>query len=57
MDNPFYLAAGMVLAANAWAILRTLRSSAPRNLKLQWIAIVMLLPFVGMVAWIIFGPS
>ena len=47
----------MVLLADAWAITRTLRSDADRKTKLQWVAIVLLLPFVGMVLWILFGPS
>ncbi len=47
----------MILLADLWAITRTLRSDAPGRSKLMWVAIVLLLPFVGMVAWIILGPS
>lgn len=50
-------AAVLVLLADAWAITRTVRSDATRRTKLIWVAIVLLLPFVGMVAWILFGPS
>ncbi len=46
-----------VLLADAWAITRTLRSDASRRRKLAWVAAVLLLPFVGMVLWILFGPS
>ena len=47
----------MVLLANLWAITRTVRSYAEPKTKLLWVAIVLLLPIVGMVLWIIFGPS
>ncbi len=47
----------LILLANAWAIIRTLRSDAATRHKLLWVAIVLLLPFVGVVAWILFGPS
>lgn len=50
-------AVAMVAFGNLWAITRTLRSDAERADKIKWLAIVLLLPFVGMVAWIIFGPS
>ena len=47
----------MILLADAWAITRTLRSDAEPKSKIMWVAIVLLLPFVGMVLWILFGPS
>lgn len=47
----------LVLLADAWAITRTVRSDAEPKNKLMWVAIVLLLPFVGMVLWILFGPS
>jgi len=47
----------MVLLADAWAITRTVRSDADTKTKVMWVAIVLLLPFVGMVLWILFGPS
>lgn len=47
----------MVLLADIWAITRTLRSDASAKTKVMWVAIVLVLPFVGMVLWILFGPS
>ena len=53
-----YIAAGvLVLFADLWAITRTSRSSATTNNKIMWVAIVLLLPFVGTVLWILSGPS
>jgi len=47
----------LVLLADIWAVTRTLRSDADPGKKVQWVATVVLLPFVGMVLWILFGPS
>jgi zinc transporter ZupT len=47
----------MVLLADLWAITRTLRSDAEPKNKAMWVAIALLLPFVGMVLWILYGPS
>ncbi|MEM7080267.1 MAG: PLDc N-terminal domain-containing protein [Pseudomonadota bacterium] len=53
-----YTAAGtLILLANLWAITRTLRSDAAFKQKMLWVATVLLLPFVGVVLWIWFGPS
>lgn len=47
----------LILMADLWAITRTLRSSATTQSKVLWVAAVVLLPFVGVVLWILFGPS
>jgi hypothetical protein len=47
----------LILLADLWAITRTLRSDAEPKNKLLWVAIVLVLPFVGVVLWIWFGPS
>lgn len=47
----------MLLLADLWAVVRTLRSDAETQSKVMWVAIVLLLPIVGMVLWIFFGPS
>ena len=51
------LVAPLVLIADLWAIVRTLRSDSDIQKKLLWVAIVLLLPFVGVILWIFFGPS
>ena len=55
--GPFGIAGTLVLLTSAWAVTRTVRSDAAPRSKMLWVAIVLLLPFVGFVAWIIFGPS
>ncbi len=53
-----FVAAGiLIFLADVWAVTRTVRSTAPRKSKILWVSLVLLLPFVGMVMWIIFGPS
>jgi len=47
----------LILLADLWAITRTLRSDAEPKNKLLWVAIVLVLPFVGVVLWIWLGPS
>ena len=47
----------MILLADLWAVVRTLRSDADVQRKAMWVGIVLLLPFVGVVGWIWFGPS
>ena len=47
----------MVLIADLYAIVRTVRSDSEAPKKALWVGIVLLLPFVGVVLWIFFGPS
>ena len=47
----------LIFFANLWAVIRTVRSDAPTRVKIFWVTLVLLLPFVGVVAWILFGPS
>ncbi|NKB99103.1 MAG: hypothetical protein GKR90_11510 [Pseudomonadales bacterium] len=51
------IAAPLILLADLWAIVRTVRSDADTSKKILWVGIVLLLPFIGVVAWILFGPS
>ncbi len=51
------LAAVLVLLANLFGIVRTLRSTAEKANKAMWVAIILLLPFFGVVAWVLFGPT
>ena len=53
----FGMAGVMVLLADLWAITRTLRSDAETKSKMLWVAFVLLVPVVGVVGWILFGPS
>lgn len=53
----YTLAGGLLFFANLWAIIRTVRSDAEIGRKALWVAFVVLFPVIGVVSWIIFGPS
>jgi len=49
---------GLVLFALViYAIVKTLQSGASTGGKVLWIIIVLLLPFLGFLAWLLFGPK
>ena len=48
---------GLLLLTNLYAIVRTVRSEVTRQQKTFWIAGVLLAPVVGVVVWMVFGPS
>ena len=49
---------GLVLfALVVYAIVKTLQSGASTGGKVLWIVIVLLLPFLGFLAWLLFGPK
>lgn len=46
----------LVLAADIWAIINILQSSAANEKKLLWIIVVVLLPLLGFILWFFLGP-
>lgn len=46
----------LLLAADIWAILNIIRSSATTGRKVLWIVLVLVLPLVGLVIWFFAGP-
>ena len=55
--SPISIAGIMVVIADLYAIARTLRSDCGAASKARWIAIVLLVPILGVVLWSMFGPS
>ncbi|MFT7218831.1 MAG: hypothetical protein ACI8Z1_000443 [Candidatus Azotimanducaceae bacterium] len=47
----------ILLIANIWAIIKTIQSSASTGKKVIWVVLIMLLPIVGLILWLLFGPS
>jgi hypothetical protein len=47
----------IIFVADIWAILQIAKSSASTGSKAIWIAIVLLLPVVGLIAWWLLGPK
>ena len=46
----------LILAADVWAILKTIASSAPTGNKVLWIVLIIVLPVLGLILWAIAGP-
>lgn len=46
----------LILVADVWAIVRTVNSSASTGVKVGWIVAILLLPVLGLILWLLFGP-
>ncbi|SEL17186.1 PLD nuclease N-terminal domain-containing protein [Roseovarius nanhaiticus] len=46
----------IVLICDVWAIVSIFGASASTGKKAIWIAVVILLPIAGFLAWLLFGP-
>ena len=51
------LLALIILIADIFVILKISQSSAKVGMKILWIALVIVLPIIGLVAWFFFGPG
>mgnify|MGYP001794564346 CR=1 FL=1 len=40
-----------------WAIIKVVQSSAGALSKAIWIIVLLLLPLLGLIAWLLFGPK
>jgi hypothetical protein len=47
----------LVLIADVYAIVKTVGSSASTGSKVLWVVLILLLPVLGFVLWILFGPK
>jgi len=47
----------LVLIADVYAVLKIAQSSASDGKKAIWIAVVILLPMLGVIAWYLMGPG
>ena len=46
----------IVLIADIWAIVKTFDSPATTGKKVFWIVVILILPILGLIAWLIAGP-
>jgi len=46
----------IILAADIWAIINVLQSGASTGKKALWVIAIVILPVVGLIAWLIMGP-
>ncbi|MDZ7770118.1 MAG: PLD nuclease N-terminal domain-containing protein [Woeseiaceae bacterium] len=47
----------LILIADIYAVLQILQSSASNGNKALWIAIVVVLPLLGLILWFLMGPG
>ena len=47
----------ILLLADIFALIKIVQSSASTGIKLLWLAIVLILPLIGLIAWFIAGPG
>jgi len=45
------------LAIVIWAVVKIVQSTAGTGVKVLWILIVLVLPILGLILWLIFGPK
>lgn len=46
----------LLLIVDVWAIINVAQSSRSTGVKVVWVVIILLLPLLGLIAWLIFGP-
>ncbi|MCG8342225.1 MAG: PLDc N-terminal domain-containing protein [Chlorobiales bacterium] len=47
----------IVLVLDVWAIVSIFQSSASTGSKVLWIVLVLVLPLIGLLLWLLFGPK
>jgi hypothetical protein len=47
----------LLLVADIWAIVKTVQSGASTGAKVFWIILILILPLLGFILWLIFGPK
>lgn len=46
----------IILILDVWAIVRILGSPADTGAKVLWIVLILVLPVLGLILWLLFGP-
>jgi len=46
----------LILIGDIWAIVNIVQSSASIERKVLWIVLVLVLPFLGLLLWLMLGP-
>ena len=47
----------IILIADVWAMVKTLQSTATVGMKAFWIVLILILPVLGLIIWLVAGPS
>jgi hypothetical protein len=46
----------LILIAEVWAIVNVVESGASTGERVAWVVVVLLLPAIGLIAWLVVGP-
>ena len=46
----------ILLALNIWAIVSVVGSGATTGRKVLWVLLILVLPLLGLILWLLFGP-
>ncbi|MDE2149479.1 MAG: PLDc N-terminal domain-containing protein [Gammaproteobacteria bacterium] len=55
--QPYSIWSLLVLIADVYAIVLTGQSSATTGVKVVWIVVIIVLPVLGFILWLLFGPK
>jgi len=47
----------IILVLDVWALVKTVQSGATTGAKVVWIVLIILLPVIGFLLWLLFGPK
>ena len=46
----------IILVLDVWAILRVVGSNSSTGSKVFWVVLILILPVIGLIAWLLAGP-
>ncbi len=46
----------IILVLDVWALIKVFQSGAETGTKVLWIVLILLLPVLGLILWLLFGP-
>jgi hypothetical protein len=46
----------LILIADIWAIINVVQSGSSTGGKVLWVVMILILPLVGLLLWVLFGP-
>lgn len=47
----------IILILDVWAMVKVVQSGAGTGAKVVWIVLILLLPLLGFIIWLLFGPK
>lgn len=47
----------IILILNVWALVKVFQSDATTGTRVLWIVLIVILPVLGFILWLLFGPK